>query len=68
MCTSPQDDVSQGELPFAIYYKGGENIVGRGVMIAGGVLLLSSMRKGEFFDQWLSFISTEVAPRATLIF
>ena len=39
--------VCQGELPFAIDVKGEENVVGRGVMIAGGVLLLPSMPKGE---------------------
>ena len=33
----------QGELPFAIDVKGGENVVGRGVMIAGGVLVFPSM-------------------------
>ena len=27
----------QGELPFSIDVKGGENVVGRGVMIVGGV-------------------------------
>ena len=32
--------VFQGELPFSIDVKGGENVVGRGVMIAGGVLML----------------------------
>ena len=32
--------VSQGELPFPIDVKGGENGVGRGVMITGGVLVL----------------------------
>ena len=32
--------VCQGDLPFAIDFKGGENVVGRGVMIAGGVLVL----------------------------
>ena len=32
--------VFQGELPYAIDVKGGENVVGIGVMIAGGVLVL----------------------------
>jgi len=35
--------VFQGELPFSIDVKGGENFVGRGVMMAGGVLVLPSM-------------------------
>ena len=43
--------VFQGELPFAIDVKGGENVVGRGVMITGGVLVLPSMPKGEIVDQ-----------------
>ena len=43
----------RGELPFSIDVKGGENVVGRGVMIVGGVLVLPSMPKGEIVDQWL---------------
>ena len=39
-----------GELPFATDVKGGENIVGRCVMITGGVLVLPSMLKGEIVD------------------
>ena len=50
----------QGELPFAIDIKGGENVVGRGVMNAGGVLVLPSMPKGEIVDQRFSLISTQV--------
>ena len=50
--------VFQGELPFSIYVKGGENVVGRGVMIAGGVLVLPSIPKGEIVDQRLSLMST----------
>ena len=50
--------VCQGDLPFAIDVKGGENVVGRGVMIAGGVLVLPSMLKGEIVDQQLSLMST----------
>ena len=46
--------VFQGELPFSIDVKGGENVVGRGVMIARGVLVLPSMPKGEIVDQRLS--------------
>ena len=49
VCTCLQDDVFQIELPFAINDKGGENVVGRGVMIAGGVLAFPSMPKGEIF-------------------
>ena len=60
--------VCQGELPITIDVKGGENVVGRGVMIAGEVLVLPSVPKGKIVDQWLSLISTQVAPRATLIF
>ena len=41
----------QGELSFSINVKGGENVVGRGVMIAGGVLVFPSMPKGEIFYQ-----------------
>ena len=48
--------VFHGELPFAIDVKGGENVVGRGVMIAGGVLVLPSMQKGDIFDQWFSLM------------
>ena len=53
--------VFQGELPFAIDVKGGENVVGRGVMIAGGVLVFSSIPKWEIVDQRLSLMSTQVA-------
>ena len=44
--------VFQGELPFAIDDKGGEKVVGRGVMITGGVLVLPSMPRGKIVDQW----------------
>ena len=50
MCTCPQNDVCQGELPFASDDKGGENVVGRGVMIVGGVLVLPSMPQGKIVD------------------
>ena len=60
--------VFQGELPFAIDVKGGENVEGRGVMIAGGVLVLPSMPKGEIVDQRLSLMSTQATPRANPIF
>ena len=46
---------------------GGENFVGRGVTIAGGVLVLPSMPKGEIVDQQLSLMSTQAAPGATPI-
>ena len=59
--------VFQGELPFAIYVKGGENFVGRCVMIAGGVLVLPSMPKGGIVDQRLSLMSTQAAPGANPI-
>ena len=59
--------VCQGELPFAIDVKGGEKFVGRGIMIAGGVLVLPSMPKGEIVDQHLSLMSTQEAPVATPI-
>ena len=42
--------VCQGELPFSIDVKGGDNVVGIGFMIVGGVLVLPSMPKGEIFD------------------
>jgi len=42
--------VCQGELPFSIDVKGGEKAVGRGSLIAGGVLLLPSMTKDEIVD------------------
>ena len=67
MCTDPQDGCVSGELPFAIDVKGGENVVGRGFMIAGGVLVLPSMPKGDIVDQRLSLMSTQAAPRATPI-
>ena len=57
----------QGELPFAIDVKGGENFVGRGFMIIRGVLVLRSMPKGETVDQWLSLMSTQATPGATPI-
>ena len=57
----------QGELPFAIDFKGGENVVGRGVMIAGRVLVLPPMPKGEIVDQWWSLMSTQEAPGANPI-
>ena len=53
--------VFKGELPFSINVKGGENVVGRGVMIAGGVLVLPSMPKGEIVDQQLSLMSTQAS-------
>ena len=67
MCTSPQDDVCQGELLFSIDDKGGENVVGIGVMIAGGLLVLPSMTKGEIVDQWLSLMLTQATLEATQI-
>jgi len=45
--------VCKGELPFSIDDKGGEKAVGRGVMIAWGVLVFPSMPKGENVEQWL---------------
>ena len=57
----------QGGLPFAIDVKGGDNVVGRGFMIAGGVLMLPSMPKGEIVDQRLSLMSTQAAPGANPI-
>ena len=36
-------------------------------MIAGGVLVLPSMPKGEIVDQWLSLMSTQATLGATLI-
>ena len=59
--------VFQGELTFSIDVKGGDNVVGRGVMITGGVLVLPSMSKGEIVDEWLSLMSTQAAPGAILI-
>ena len=59
--------VFQGELAFAINVKGGENVVGRGVMIARGVLVLPSTPKGEIVDQRLSLISTQEEPGANPI-
>ena len=57
----------QRDLPFSIDFKGGYNFVGRGVMIAGGVLVFPSMPKGEIVDQRLSLISTQETPRANPI-
>ena len=57
----------QGELPFAIDVKGGDNVVGRGFMIPGGVLVLPSMPKVEIIDQRLLLMSTQAAPGATQI-
>ena len=37
-------------------------------MIAGGVLVLPSMPKGEIVDQRLSLMSTQAAPGAKKIF
>ena len=59
--------VCQGELTFSIDVKRGENVVGRCVMIAGVVLVLPSMPKGEIVDQRLSLMLTQVAPGATQI-
>ena len=59
--------VFQGELPFSIDVEGGENVVGRGVMITGGVLVFPSMPKGEIVDQRLSLMSTQAAPGANPI-
>ena len=59
--------VFQGELPFAIDVKWGENVVGRGVMIVWGVLVFPPMPKGEIVDQRLSLMSTQAAPGANPI-
>ena len=59
--------VCQGESPFSTDVKGGDNVVGRVFMIAGGVLVFPSIPKGEVVDQWLSLMSTQAAPRATSI-
>ena len=59
--------MGQGELPFAIDVKGGENVVGRVVMITGGVLVLPSMPKGEIVDQRFSLMSTQAKPGANPI-
>ena len=59
--------VFQGESPFSIDVKGGENVVGRGVMITGGVFVLPSIPKGEIVDQRLSLMSTQAAPEANPI-
>ena len=59
--------VCQGELPFSIDVKGEDNVVGRGVMIEGGILVLPSMPKGEIVDQRFSLMSTQATPRANLI-
>ena len=67
MRTGLQDDVFQGQLPFAIDDKGGENVVERGVMIVRGVLVLPSMPKRDIFDQWLSLMSNQATPGATSI-
>ena len=60
--------VFQGELPFSIDVKGGDNVLGRGVMIAGVVLVFPSMPKGEIVDQRFSLMSTQAAPGANPIF
>ena len=60
--------VCQGSYPFPLMSKGGENVVGRCVMIVGGVLVFPSMPKGEIVDQWLSLMSTQTAPGANPIF
>ena len=59
--------VCQGELLFSIDVKGGEKEIGRGALIIGGVLVFPSRPKGEIVDQWLSLMSTQVAPGATLM-
>ena len=59
--------VCEGYLHFTIDVKGGEDAVGRGVMIARGVLVLPLMPKGEIVDQQLRLMSTQEAPRATPI-
>ena len=42
--------VCPGELHFAIDVKGGEKVVGRGALIARGVLVFPSMPKGDIVD------------------
>ena len=59
--------VCQDDLLFSIDFKGGENVVGTCVMIAGGVLVLPSMPKGEIVDQRLSLMSAQAAPGANPI-
>ena len=59
--------VFQGELPFFIDVKGGDNVVGISFMITWGLLMLLSMPKGEIVDQWLSLVSTQAALGATPI-
>ena len=58
--------MTKGEIPFATGDKGGEKAIGRGVMMTGGVLVFPSMPKG-IVDQWLSLMSTQATPMATLI-
>ena len=57
----------QGELPFAIDVKWGDNVVGRGVMVTGVILVFPSMPKGEIVDQQLSLMSTQATPGSTPI-
>ena len=57
----------RGSYPFPLMSKVGEKVVGRGALIAGGVLMFPSMPKGEIVDQWLSMMSTQVAPKVTTI-
>ena len=52
VCTGLQDGCVSGEVTFSIDVKGGENFLGRGVMIAGGEIVYSSMAKGVIFYQW----------------
>ena len=56
--------VCQGELPFSIDVKGGENVVGRGAMIAGGVLVFPSMPNYYILGQeyFLWFLIVEMFP------
>ena len=67
VCIGPQDAFFRCELPFSIDVRGGENFVGRCVMITGGVLVLPSMPKGDIVDHWLSLMSTQAAPGDTPI-
>ena len=59
VCTGPQDGCVSGGVSLSIDVKGGDNVVGKGVMTGGGVLVLPSMPKGEIVDQRLSLMSTQ---------
>ena len=67
VCIGLQDGCVSGGVTICHCCQRGRECYRKGVMIAGGLLVLPSMLKGEIFDQRLSLMSTQAAPGANPI-